>query len=528
VNLANLSAVRGSSRGREMAVRLALGARGAQVSKQLIAEMLMLAIGGAALGTAGARGAVAWLRATAPFDLPRASELSLDSRALFVAILLTVTTAILFGVIPALRAAAPGGAISALLGARAEGGGTRAQRRVRAVLTGAQFSLALVLLVGAGLLLRNYRRLQTLDLGFEPRNLFTFAIHPPKEQFADARTALDLYSRLVERVRAVPGVEDVAFVNFMPPGNAGLPTRVEIPGRTMNSDDIALYVTASEGYLRALRLKLVSGRWFNASEMRSPGDGVVISESVARRYWPHGEALGKALTIFRSSQARADFGEAVPSIVVGVVGDLRQHGPDSDPEPAVYVPMSAEPWAWGTLVVRKRAVAPASNLALSAAVREVEPALLAGSRAKRDFIAVSDDLSAILAPRRYLLSLLAAFSICALVLAAVGIYGVTSFAVAQRTQELGIRRALGAAEREIIRTVLIRGMTSAVVGCAIGAACSLLLARYAEHVLTDISGVDPAVLIAVPLILLGVGLAACYVPARRATRIDPMIALRAD
>jgi putative ABC transport system permease protein len=287
-------------------------------------------------------------------------------------------------------------------------------------------------------------------------------------------------------------------------------------------------VTASEGYLRALRLKLVSGRWFNASEMRSPGDGVVISESVARRYWPHGEALGKALTIFRSSQARADFGEAVPSIVVGVVGDLRQHGPDSDPEPAVYVPMSAEPWAWGTLVVRKRAVAPASNLALSAAVREVEPALLAGSRAKRDFIAVSDDLSAILAPRRYLLSLLAAFSICALVLAAVGIYGVTSFAVAQRTQELGIRRALGAAEREIIRTVLIRGMTSAVVGCAIGAACSLLLARYAEHVLTDISGVDPAVLIAVPLILLGVGLAACYVPARRATRIDPMIALRAD
>jgi putative ABC transport system permease protein len=528
VNLANLSAVRGSSRGREMAVRLALGARGAQVSKQLIAEMLMLAIGGAALGTAGARGAVAWLRATAPFDLPRASELSLDSRALFVAILLTVTTAILFGVIPALRAAAPGGAISALLGARAEGGGTRAQRRVRAVLTGAQFSLALVLLVGAGLLLRNYRRLQTLDLGFEPRNLFTFAIHPPKEQFADARTALDLYSRLVERVRAVPGVEDAAFVNFMPPGNAGLPTRVEIPGRTMNSDDIALYVTASEGYLRALRLKLVSGRWFNASEMRSPGDGVVISESVARRYWPHGEALGKALTIFRSSQARADFGEAVPSIVVGVVGDLRQHGPDSDPEPAVYVPMSAEPWAWGTLVVRKRAVAPASNLALSAAVREVEPALLAGSRAKRDFIAVSDDLSAILAPRRYLLSLLAAFSICALVLAAVGIYGVTSFAVAQRTQELGIRRALGAAEREIIRTVLIRGMTSAVVGCAIGAACSLLLARYAEHVLTDISGVDPAVLIAVPLILLGVGLAACYVPARRATRIDPMIALRAD
>jgi putative ABC transport system permease protein len=528
VNLANLSAVRGSSRGREMAVRLALGASRAQVSNQLITETLMLAIVGAALGTAGARGAIAWLRATAPFDLPRAAELSLDSRALLVSLLLTVTTAILFGVLPALRAAAPGGAIGTLLGRRAAGGGTRAQSRVRAVLTGAQFSLALVLLVGAGLLLRNYRRLQTIDLGFEPHNLFTMAISPPKERFADARSALDLYGRLVERVRSVPGVEEAAFVNFMPPGNAGVPTRVEIPGRTVSSDDDALYVTASEDYLRALRLQLVRGRWFNASEMRLPGDGVVISESVARRYWPHADALGKSLTIFRSSQARPNFGEAVPSVVVGVVGDLRQHGPDSDPEPAVYVPMSAEPWAWGTLVVRKRAVGPASDLALSAAVREVKPALLAGSRAKSAFRAVSGDLSAILAPRRYLLSLLAAFSICALVLAAVGIYGVTSFAVAQRTQELGIRRALGAAEREIIRTVLVRGMTSAIIGCAIGAACSLLLARYAEHVVTDVAGADPGVLIGVPLILLGVGLAACYLPARRATRIDPMIALRAD
>jgi predicted permease len=386
-----------------------------------------------------------------------------------------------------------------------------------------------VLLVGAGLLLRNYRRLQSIDLGFDPRNLFTMAIHPPKDRFADARTALALYGRLVERVRAVPGVEEAAFVNFMPLGNAGVPTRVEIPGRSVNSDDIALYVTASEGYLRALRLRLVSGRWFNASDMRSPGDGVVISESVARRYWPHAEALGKSLTIFRSSQARAQFGEAVPSTVIGVVGDLRQDGPgDSDPEPAVYVPMSAEPWAWGTLVVRKRTDDAASNATLSMAVREVEPELLSGSRAKSQFTAVSDNLSAMLAPRRYLLSLLAAFSICALILAAVGIYGVTSFGVAQRTPELGIRRALGAAEHEILRTVLTRGMTSALIGCAIGIVCALLLVRYASHVLADVTGVDPLVLIIVPLILLGTGLAACYLPARRATRVDPMVALRAD
>jgi putative ABC transport system permease protein len=528
VNLANLSAVRGSARGREMAVRLALGASGAQVSRQLVIETLLLASGGAALGTVGARGAIAWLRATAPFDLPRAAELSLDSRALLVAILLTVTTAILFGVVPALRAASPGGAISTFLGRRTGAGGTRAQGRVRAVLTGAQFSLAVVLLVGAGLLLRNYRRLQTIDLGFQPASVVTMRVSPPKERFADARTALDLYGRLIERVRAVPGVEEAAFVNFMPLGGAGLPTRVEVPGRATNSDDIARYVTASDGYLRALRLRLVSGRWFNASEMRSPGDGVVVSESVARRYWPHGEALGKSLTIFRSSQARQNFGEAVPSVVIGVVGDVRELGPDSDSEPAVYVPMSAETWPWGSLVVRKRAAGPATDAALTMAVREVEPALFAGSRGKSEFTAVTDDLSGLLAPRRYLLSLLAAFSSCALLLAAIGIYGVTSFGVAQRTPELGIRRALGAAEREILRAVLIRGMTSALIGCALGIAGSLLLVRYAKHVLADVASMDPAVLVTVPLILLAVGLAACYLPARRATRIDPMIALRAD
>ncbi|HSU92543.1 MAG TPA: ABC transporter permease, partial [Gemmatimonadaceae bacterium] len=404
VNLANLSAVRGTSRAREMAVRLALGAKRAQIAAQLITETLMLAIVGAAIGVGSAYAAIAWLRATAPFNLPRAAELTLDSRAMLVATLLTGATALMFGVLPALRTAAPSGAVGALLGRRSAAGGTRAQTRLRGALTGTQFCLALVLLVGAGELLRNFVRLQALDLGFEPRDLVTLTIRPPKERFADAGAALDLYGRLVERARAVPGVEEAAFVNFMPPGRAGVPTQLEIPGRTANSDDIATYVTASEGYLRTLRMRLTRGRWFNAGEMRSPGDGIVISESVARRYWPRGEALGKSLTIFRSSQARPNFGVAVPSTVIGIVADMRQYGPDSDPEPAVYVPMSAEPWAWGTLVVRKRTVAPASNLALTDAVREVEPALMSGPNAKGEFTAVTDDLSTVLAPRRYLLS----------------------------------------------------------------------------------------------------------------------------
>jgi putative ABC transport system permease protein len=503
VNLANLSAVRGTFRGREMAVRMALGASRMQVSRQLMAETLMLALVGAALGLVGARSAVAWLRATAPFDLPRAAELSLDPRALLVATLLTGTTALLFGVVPALRAAAPGGAISALLGRRSAAGSSRAQARLRGALTGAQFSLALVLLIGAGLLLQSYRRLQAIDLGFDSSELFTLAIHPPKGRYAEAHAALDLYSRLVERMRAVPGVEEAAFVNFMPPGGAGIPTRLEIPGRAVSSDDIALYVSASEGYLRALRLRLMGGRWFNVSEMRAPGAGIVISESVARRYWPGQQALGKSLTIFRSSQARPDFGEAAASTVIGIVADVWQHGPGSEREPTVYVPMSAEPWAWGTLVVRKRRVAPASGLALSRAVKEVDPALIAGRSAEGDFSAVADELSATLAPRRYLLSLLGAFSICALALAGVGIYGVTSYGVVQRTQELGIRRALGAAEHELLRTVMLRGMAPALIGCAIGFMSAFLIVRLAKHLLFDMPTSDPVVLIGIPVLLLG-------------------------
>ena len=385
-----------------------------------------------------------------------------------------------------------------------------------------------MLLVGAGLLLQGYRRLQSVDLGFDTSNLFTLRIDPPKSKYADAGSALDLYSRLVERLRSVPGVEVAAFVNFMPAGGGSVPTRVEIPGRPVSSDDDALYVTASEGYLRAMRLRLARGRWFTESDIRSPGDGVVISESVAKRYWPNANALGKSLTIFRSSQVRPSFGQAVPSTVIGVVGDVRQYGPANDPEPAVYVPMSAEPWAWGTLVVRKHATGPATNLALAAAVQDVEPALVSRQHAADDFGAVTERLSSMLSPRRYILSLLGAFSVCALALAAVGIYGVTSYAVAQRTQELGIRRALGAAEGEIVRTVLVRGMAPALAGCAIGVGLAFLIVRYVKHVLSDISNLDPTVLIVVSALLIAVGLVAAYLPARRATRIDPLIALRAD
>lgn len=529
VNVANLAAVRGASRGREVAVRLALGASRTQVMRQLLVEMLALAVLGASVGVLGCYAAVGWLRSTAPFDLPRAEELAVDARALGVALLLTVLTAVVFGVVPAMRAAAPRGAGNQLLGNRSDHAGSRNQTRGRAVLSGVQFALALLLLLGGGLLAQSYRRLQEVRLGFDPSDLMELSVSPPKPKYADPAATFALYDRLVQRLRLVPGVEETAVVNFLPLGRAGIPTRLEVPGRTPSSDDLATYMTVSEGYLRTMRIPLLRGRWFSSGEMRSPGDGVVISESVAKKYWAGADPLRKSLTIFRSSQARTQFGQAVPSIVIGVVGDVRQFGLEGDPDPAVYVPLSAEPWPWATLVVRESRSHPASAAVLRRTVLEVEPAFTELAAETDDtFDPVIKSVSSELAPRRYVLGLVGSFSFCALLLAAVGIYGVTSYSVARRTHELGVRLALGATPVGIRKTVLLRGMTPIVLGCVAGLVSAFFAVRLIEHLLYDTSISDPAVLASIPVLLLTVGLCACYLPARRAARLDPTTALRND
>src|SRR5262249_54809295 len=288
----------------------------------------------------------------------------------------TMLTALLFGVLPALRAAIVGGSFRVLLGGRSGAGGSRREARGRAVLTSAQFALALLLLVGAGLLAQSYRRLLGARIGVGPHGLFATSGSPPRPKNVDPQVALAVYERIVDRLKSEPGVEDAAVVNFMPSGRAGIPTRIEVPGRTPASEDLATYITVSEGFLRTLRIPLVRGRWYTAAEMRAPGDGVVISEAVAKRYWPGQEAIGKPLTIYRSSQVRSDFGRAVPSVVIGVVGDVRQFGPESDPNPSVYVPLAAEPWAWVSFAVRVRDRSPATAVALRRAALEAEPNML--------------------------------------------------------------------------------------------------------------------------------------------------------
>ena len=529
VNLANLAAVRGSSRGREVAIRLALGASRGQVARQLVTESLTLALIGGAVGVVLASQAVAWLRVTAPFGLPRAREIALDGRAVLVASAITIFTALLFGVVPALRAALAGGSLSSLLGGRAGAGGSRREARGRAMLTSAQFALALLLLVGAGLLTQSYRKLLEAGNGFDPRNLWSSSMQPPGDGYKDAASAWALYQRIIDRLKLEPGVENVTVVNFMPSGGAGVPTRIEIPGRPANSQDLATYVTASEGFLRTLRIPLVRGRWFSDADMRSPGDGIVVSETVANRYWPGADPVGKPITIFRSSQARPEFGRAVPSTVIGVAKDVRQFGPGSPPNPSVYVPMSAEPWAWVSFAIRTKDGAAPNVETLRRAVLDVEPRMMAvGPEKPATFLSIEGRLAGSLQPRRYVLGMVGAFSACALLLAAIGLYGVASYAVTRRHHEFGIRIALGATPAGIVRSVVVWGVALAAIGCAIGLGGAFALVRLIRQLLFNTSPTDLTVLITVPVLLIIIGTVSVWLPARRASRVDPIVALRSE
>jgi hypothetical protein len=278
-----------------------------------------------------------------------------------------------------------------------------------------------------------------------------------------------------------------------------------------------------------LRIPLVRGRWFSDAEMRSPGDGIVVSESVANRYWPGGDPIGKPITVFRSSQARPDFGRAVASTVIGVAKDVRQFGPGSPPNPSVYVPMSAEPWAWVSFAIRTKEGAAPSEAALRRAVFDVEPRMMAvGPEKAAKFSAVEGRLSASLQPRRYVLGMVGAFSACALLLAAIGLYGVASYAVTRRNHEFGIRIALGATPAGIVRSVVVWGVALAAIGCAIGLGGAFALVRLIQQLLFNTSPTDLTVLITVPVLLIIIGTVSVWLPARRAARVDPIVALRSE
>ena len=526
-NVANLSLVRAAARARELAVRAAIGAGRSRLVRQLLVESLTLAAAGGILGVALASLLVKQIRNSVGPDLPRVNEIVIEGRVLAFAVAVTMLAALLAGVAPAFRATR-GTMLSRLRSGGHGSVGSRHDARARGALVAAQFALALLLLIGSGLLLRSFHNLQNVELGFVPENRVAIGLFPPGK-YNDAVSDANLYRQLVERVAAVPGVRDVAIVNHLPIGGGWVTSPVRVTGRTEDDTRLpeALYRTASESYLRTMGMRLARGRWFTTDDMRDR-DGFVINEALARQVWPGADPLGQRITLRRSSQARPDFGQPVSGTVVGVVKDMKQQSLDNGPTPEVFVPWTLEVWPWITLVAHVQS--PGREIPLiRRAILDVEPGMpVAGSALQGGIVTLQSRLTSSIAQRRLAASLVGAFAAGALLLAAVGMYGVIAYGIAQRTREMGVRMALGANQRRILRLVLGEGVRLALIGAALGLAAAFASTRLIRSLLFGVMPTDPLTFVVTPLVLAGVALLATYIPARRATRLDPTLAIRGD
>jgi predicted permease len=528
-NVANLLLARIASRSRELAVRAALGASRARITRQLLTESLVLSIIGGVLGTTVAAFVVTLARKLPPDRLPRVNELAIDGRVLAVAILAAIATTVLCGLWPAFRATRASSAEHLRSGSKG-GVGLRSETRMRRALVVVQFALALVLLVGAGLLLQSFRRALDVDIGFDPHGLVTVRLNPAGTRYPKGEDAAALYTRLMAAARTVPGVQDAAFIQHFPFGPAAILSPVEIDGRPASdtASRQVFYRTVSASYLKTMKMRMVAGRWFDESDMRSPGGGFIINQAMAKQYWAEENPIGKRLTLRRSSQVRPNFGEPLPGVVIGVVADVHQVRQDFDPLPEAYVPYTLEPWAWGNLVVRARD-ASATIRPLRDAIIAIDPQLIEhGSSGDSRFEIVESSVKSSLAPRKLSMWLIGGFALCALVLAAIGMYGVVAYGITQRTKELGVRKALGATDTGIASLVLRESLVLTGFGVVVGCAGAWGATRFIRGQLFETPQVDPLAYGATIGLLAAVAVIATWLPARRAMRLDPTIAMRSE
>jgi predicted permease len=528
-NVGNLLLARASARSRELAVRSALGASRGRIIRQLFTESVALAFLGGALGTALAVVAVSLARKLPSSRLPRVEEVAVDGRVLAIAFSASIITALLCGIWPAFRATRASSGASLRVGASGSVG-TRSESKLRRSLVAVQFALALMLLVGAGLLLQSFRRVAAVPLGFDPHGLVTVTIRPPNSRYGRPEQTAALYARLMDALRAVPGVEGVALIQHFPFTGSGIYTPIKIDGLA-NQDTASgqvFYRTVSDTYLKTMKMSMVAGRWFSPDDIRSPGGSFIINETLAKRYWPGQTPVGRRVTIHRSSQARADFGQPLVGTIVGVVADVHQTSQAVQPDPEIFVPYTLEPWPWTSLVIRTRDPARAFP-PIGRAMMGVDPSLWVNNDpTSAGFKVVEESIEQSLAQRRFAMSLVGAFAACALILSAIGMYGVIAYGVEQRRREIGVRKALGATDRHVASLVVGESLRVAAVGVVLGCLAAWAGARLIRGMLYHTGAADP-LSYAVTIAALGiVSLVASYVPARRASRLDATIAIRGD
>ncbi len=523
-NLANLTLARGTSREREIAVRAALGAGRWRLIQQLLKENVLVALAGGSLGLALGYGMMRGLKLLVPAGyLPQEADISIDVNILLFTLVVSILTAILFGLAPALHATRVDLAGSMKEGGRSATSGS-GRARLRSALIVSEVALAFILLSGAGLLIGSFYRLQRVDTGFNSTNVITAGIPVARTRFAQPAQLLEYLRQISERVGAVPGVRGVAFTNALPMQGWGDGMPFLVAGHEavdMAHRTACFYKRISVSYFRTLQIHLLRGRALTDQDRPGAPPALVINESMAKRYFKGEDPIGKRILIQELLYGQPGLGPEIAWEVVGIVGDEQTGDLGDTKSPGVYVTYSQSPTNDVNMVLSASADPALLTTAINAAVHEVDK-----NQALADVRTLDQIKSGTVANDRLQTMLLATFAALALLLSAVGIYGVISYSVTQRTHELGIRAALGASQRGLLGLVIRHGMTLALVGLVLGAAGSLVLTRLLSTLLFGISPRDPVTLIAVATILAGVAFAACYIPARRAAGIDPTVALR--
>jgi predicted permease len=510
-NVANLLLARAAGRQKEMAIRAALGASRWRVVRQLLTESLLLATSGGAAGLLLAWRGVELLPSVAPDNLPRAYDIRLDTRVAGFTFLVSLLTGIVFGLLPALQASKINLGVTLKEGGRGAAGLLR--RRLRGFLVVSEVALAFVLLIGTGLLIRSFVRLTEVNPGIDPRGVLTMDIPLPDAKYSGGRGTA-FFQQTLERVRALPGVEAAAVTNSVPLSGSHASTDFGIEGRpapTQQTFNAGVRIISPD-FFRTFRIPLVKGRLLAESDGANAPPVVVVNESLARIYFANEYPLGKRIKykgVFRS--------------IVGVVGDVKHSALEEEAKPEFYLTIAQLPPTSMSMVVRTSG----DPMQMLASVREQVWAVdkdlpITNIETMERLMAKS------VAPRRFNLLLLGLFALVGLVLAAVGLYGVLSYTVTQRTREIGVRMALGAQTGDVLRLVIGEGMKLALIGTSLGLGGALALTQLLKTLLFGVSSTDPLTFIVITAVLIIVALLACWIPARRATKLDPMTTLRSE
>jgi putative ABC transport system permease protein len=516
-NIANLLLSRATSRRSEIALRIALGASRVRIVRQLLAESALLGLLGGVAGVLLAACAVWGLQPFLPSEVVQIGSIHVGSPVLAFALLVSLAAALAFGLAPALLATP-----SNLQMNIKEGGertGQRGGQYLRSFLAIAEISLAMVLLVAGGLLIRSFALVMSVNPGFDPQNVTEAEVSLPQFQYSKPQQWTAFADELLVRLHAQPGLHDSALAAPLPMDRQGNATFefsiVGNPPLPPSKSATAHYSTVSPGYFHVMRIPLLRGRLFSEQDSPSNPNVAIVSETLARRYFPNQDPIGR--------QMRFGFppNSNVPREIVGVVGDVRDVALSKKPGPMMYVPFAQAPLYGGEVVVRSSLRVSSVAAAIREAVHSIDKNLPV-----TDVESFSDAVGQSISRERFRTFLLGSFSAIALLLAAVGIFGVISYSASQRTHEIGIRMALGAQRRDVLRLILGQGAKLALLGLGIGVVCALLLTRWMASLLYDVSATDPLTFGGVAIVLLGVAVTACYMPARRAMRVDPTVALR--